>query len=190
MFEWSEVANATQYLIEVSDDANFNNIVVSLTSNINERFISLSDNNDGTYFWRVRATGPGFDPSNYSDVFSFNFTGDINTDDNPQSSVYGDYEGIYNSNGQPSTLIIIGIGGLLNREIINDSNFDLTASQVPFFGDSINIDLVLGFTVSGSNVPFPLEINAGYDPSTKAFTRTNTDITLNILEVLLTLMLC
>lgn len=104
----------------------------------------------------------------------------ITTDDDVQGSVYGDYTGTFSTDGQPATIIIDGIGGL-DGEVLEPTPFSLTASEVTGSPDSINVDLTLQVTVSGSDVPVPVALNVGYDAAAKTFTRTNSDISLSVL---------
>jgi hypothetical protein len=72
-FEWSEVLNATQYLIEYSSSQDFSNIFESSTSTELYDYHGFNDIIPRANYWRVRALAPGFEPSNYSDVFMFTF---------------------------------------------------------------------------------------------------------------------
>lgn len=105
---------------------------------------------------------------------------DITTDDDVQGSVYGNYTGVFSTNGEEATILIPGIGGL-DGEVLDDTPFSLSAAQVAGSPDSINVDITLQVTVSGSAVPVPVELNVGYDAAAQTFTRTNTDISLSVL---------
>lgn len=73
-FSWSSVTDADSYQIQIADNANFDN-PGSLNSSSNNINITSSDIVSGnTYFWRVRATSPGFTPSDFSQTFSFDYT--------------------------------------------------------------------------------------------------------------------
>lgn len=102
------------------------------------------------------------------------------TDDVIEDNVFGEYTGVFSTDGQPATILITGIGGL-DGEVLDDTPFALTAAEVAGSADSINVDITLQVTVSGSAVPVPVELNVGYDAAAKTFTRTNTDISLAVL---------
>lgn len=75
-FDWSDVANATEYQFELSTTANFSNIIESSADVSSENVFGESNlTNNTTYYWRVRALAPGFDNSDFSQVFSFTFNG-------------------------------------------------------------------------------------------------------------------
>ncbi len=76
-FTWSNVANADQYLIQISSASNFSNIVLDLTIDAEDYtdygcYMATGElENQAAYYWRVRAFGAGYDPSDYSESFSF-----------------------------------------------------------------------------------------------------------------------
>ncbi len=78
-FYWSEVQNANQYLIQISNSSNFSNILLDESVDLDfynynsggTEFNLSNLENQTTYYWRVRAYGPGYDPSDYSETFSF-----------------------------------------------------------------------------------------------------------------------
>lgn len=80
-FKWAEVANAKQYLVQISETSNFSTILHEATRVVEEddpyynttmEFnIYDSTQHQSTYYWRVRAFAPDFDPSDYSTPFSF-----------------------------------------------------------------------------------------------------------------------
>jgi Bacterial Ig-like domain len=55
-FTWSRVAGATSYQVVVTSDTTSQDLIS--TSTANNRFVPLTNLPDGSYSWRVRATGP------------------------------------------------------------------------------------------------------------------------------------
>jgi hypothetical protein len=72
-FAWSNVANATEYVIQVSQNSNF---ATSSSTTVASNEVELTVNNaeTGTYYWRVQAKAPGFANSDFSSAFVINFT--------------------------------------------------------------------------------------------------------------------
>lgn len=80
-FVWAEVANAKQYLVQISETSNFSTILDEATAVVDEDdpdynnriYFDLYDStqHQSTYYWRVRAFAPDYDPSDYSATFSF-----------------------------------------------------------------------------------------------------------------------
>jgi hypothetical protein len=80
-FKWAEVANAKQYLVQISETSNFSTILDEATALVNEDephyntnmpfLLYSSTQHQSTYYWRVRAFAPDYDPSDYSTTFSF-----------------------------------------------------------------------------------------------------------------------
>lgn len=69
VFDWNEDVNVGSYLIEISSDQNFSNIVQSATTEAST-FQSIALNFDTVYFWRVTASNI-CNASTTSSVFSF-----------------------------------------------------------------------------------------------------------------------
>ncbi|MBE7528667.1 MAG: hypothetical protein HND44_02430 [Chloroflexi bacterium] len=57
-FEWTAVANATDYLLEVASDAGFSNIVYSANTASTTHTAGSNLNPDTLYFWRVTSNNP------------------------------------------------------------------------------------------------------------------------------------
>lgn len=75
-FDWSDVADATEYQFELSTTADFSAIIESEASTSSENIVDESMLSSGTtYYWRVRALAPGFENSDFSQTFSFTFNG-------------------------------------------------------------------------------------------------------------------
>jgi hypothetical protein len=72
-FAWSNVANATEYVIQVSQNSDF---ATSSSTTVTSNEVELTVNNaeTGTYYWRVQAKAPGFANSDFSSAFVINFT--------------------------------------------------------------------------------------------------------------------
>lgn len=71
-FDWSTVASASNYELEVSTTNDFLNIVVTEIAVSSDAAITHSFFNDNTtYFWRVKASGVNVDDSDYSSIYSF-----------------------------------------------------------------------------------------------------------------------
>ncbi len=88
--EWSAIAGASEYLLQVATDNNFENLVVDL-DNINNTGYSLTDLEDDTdYFWRVAANNSSLDGNwTYYFVFSTMYVEGVNDLENGMSiSVY------------------------------------------------------------------------------------------------------
>ena len=68
-FEWNKPLNAVLYHLQISTDANFNNIIWeknNITSNSRE--VALTE---GKYYWRVKAANSSLEWSSWSQIFTF-----------------------------------------------------------------------------------------------------------------------
>lgn len=75
-FDWADVSDANEYQIQFSTSSDFSNIIESDASNASNIVIfHMGFSNNTTYYWRVRALAPGFENSDYSEVFTFSFGG-------------------------------------------------------------------------------------------------------------------
>ena len=97
-FKWSHVADADQYLIQVSDASNFANILITRTLDVEEYMdngcdLKLADLEDQkTYYWRVKAFGQGHAESDYSQGLSFTI---LNQDNGACSFCFKPYTGTF-----------------------------------------------------------------------------------------------
>lgn len=72
MFGWNIVDNADNYIIQLSNNQNFNFIAREIK--LNDSSLKVFDLNDGTkYYWRVKAINDLYE-SDWSDIWSFNTT--------------------------------------------------------------------------------------------------------------------
>lgn len=63
-FQWSRVAGAKGYRIQISDQLNFKNLIVDSTSN--ENFYTFRSTELGNYFWRVKALNENYKEGTFS----------------------------------------------------------------------------------------------------------------------------
>ncbi len=71
-FQWSEVSNASLYIIQISKTSSFENIEFESISSFNHFYIRLDEfEQESIYYWRVKAIGQSFEDSDFSQVFSF-----------------------------------------------------------------------------------------------------------------------
>ncbi len=70
-FIWSSVLNSTNYIIQLSFDSTFNNIVFE--NNLSNTFLNIENslNYNTEYYWRIKADASDFNPSPWSEVWSF-----------------------------------------------------------------------------------------------------------------------
>lgn len=132
-FEWSEVLNATQYYLEISKNSSFSDILFNVTASSNKSILSFNDVQTGEYYWRVKALAPGFETSNFSEVFKFNFVNEPNSNCQFCQVVY---TGIFNG----SLTIAGNVDNFNNNGIsvtydlsVNDfysSNYTLSTSSI------------------------------------------------------------
>ena len=73
LFEWTKASAANQYMIQVSTDINFDNIIIERLENSNT--LSLNDKlSVGQYFWRVAAVDQKKNKGHYSSIEKFTIT--------------------------------------------------------------------------------------------------------------------
>ncbi|MBI1226128.1 MAG: T9SS type A sorting domain-containing protein [Bacteroidetes bacterium] len=71
---WASVANASAYIVEVSESPSFNSILTAATIADTTWQIDVPCNSLGVYYWRVRAQNP-CSQSDFSQMFSFHLGG-------------------------------------------------------------------------------------------------------------------
>ncbi len=69
-FEWSTVANAQEYIFELSKEADFSNVVLSEKTENNMYRLELSLEEGVNYYWRVKPINNCYE-GEYSEVFKF-----------------------------------------------------------------------------------------------------------------------
>lgn len=70
-FDWEDMEYSDYYRFQLSDDANFSNIIKNQTNITNSNYdFNSSLNTETTYFWRVKSFNE-YEESDWSDTFSF-----------------------------------------------------------------------------------------------------------------------
>lgn len=73
-FSWSMVDSATAYGLEIADNANFTNSKKYTAITNNQNVVSTDFTSGNTYYWRVNAKAANFTTSDFSQVFSFDYS--------------------------------------------------------------------------------------------------------------------
>lgn len=99
ILDWSDVANASTYGVQVSPNANFTVLVQNQTGlTLSTYTVAPALNNNTTYFWRATAAnGLGTSPFSLVRFFTTSLTGIINTNEIPLSfKLYQNYPNPFN----------------------------------------------------------------------------------------------
>lgn len=193
-FDWTDVSDADEYLIEIASDQNFSTIYESFVTDQSRYFGSLLNNTSQvvTYYWRVKAIAPDKNNSDFSSVFVVNV--------NPSSggggggnvcdickSYQGSLNGSVSSQGATETFNNTSLQILYNDQ--NSGNVYQTTFSFPLpssggFGTSFTIDGELsGNTITYTNEVWNFEGTAiilnGSATFNSSFTQVNGSFTLS-----------
>jgi hypothetical protein len=135
--DWSDVAGASTYGVQVSTNANFTNIINNQTGlAVSNYTVAPALNNSTTYFWRATAAnGLGTSPFSLVRFFTTNLVGIINNQEIPVSfKLYQNYPNPFNpvtkirfdlpANANPNSalkLTVYDISGKVVSELLNTS---------------------------------------------------------------------
>ena len=141
VLDWSDVAGATTYGVQVSGNVNFTTTLINVTglatSTYNVPPATL--NNNTTYFWRATASnGLGTRPFSLIRFFTTSLVGIINTQEIPvKFNLYQNYPNPFNpvtkirfdipENNSPGSKINLSVFDINGREVTNLVNQDYTA---------------------------------------------------------------
>lgn len=92
VFDWNDQTSVEEYVIEVSSNSGFTNIVYSNVTASSQHSLDISSFTNGSYFWRVKAEN-AFGESTWSVASSFNYQNVSN--DDQINEVYQNYFHIY-----------------------------------------------------------------------------------------------
>lgn len=123
-------------------------------------------------------------------------TDDTSNPPPPTSSVFGAYgcplvssvfvstctQGAFNSDGEIVRIVIprenaddLGI----NDEVLTDRPLRFEAIEISGIADSIDVVVTLSVTLGNTLVPVPVPLRVGYNATTKTFTRTNVEVSID-----------